>query len=167
MTDPAHEQRQRLKGIALMCGAVLLFAGNDAAAKYLNAYMPTLEVVWARYASAFLLGFAMSNPITRPQLLRTNRPWMQVGRSALLLVSPSLNFVALRYLQLDEAISIIFSTPFLVAVMGGPLLGEWIGWRRWTAIMVGFCGVLLVTRPAAGRIHPAAPLVVRAAICYA
>jgi drug/metabolite transporter (DMT)-like permease len=166
MTDPAHEQRQRLKGIALMCGAVLLFAGNDAAAKYLNAYMPTLEVVWARYACAFLLGFAMSNPITRPQLLRTNRPWMQVGRSALLLVSTSLNFVALRYLQLDEAISIIFSTPFLVAVMGGPLLGEWIGWRRWTAIMVGFGGVLLVTRPGAGGIHPAALLSFGSAICY-
>src|SRR5947209_15576949 len=119
MTDPAQEQRQRLVAIALMCGAVLLFAGNDAAAKYLvNAYIPTLEVVWARYASAFALGLAMSNPFTRPQLVRTNRPWLQVGRSALLLVSTTLNFIALRYLQLDEAIAIIFSTPFLVALMG-------------------------------------------------
>jgi drug/metabolite transporter (DMT)-like permease len=166
MTDPAQEQRQRLIGIALMCGAVLLFAGNDAAAKYLNAYMPTLQVVWARYASAFLLGFAMSNPITRPQLLRTNRPWLQIGRSTLLLVSTSLNFIALRYLQLDEAIAIIFCTPFLVALMGGPLLGEWVGWRRWAAILVGFGGVLLVTRPGAGGIHPAALLSFVSAICY-
>lgn len=166
MTDPAHEQRQRLIGIGLMCGAVLLFAGNDAAAKYLNAFMPTLQVVWARYASAFVLGFAMSNPITRPQLLRTNRPWLQIGRSALLLVSTSLNFIALRYLQLDEAIAIIFCTPFLVALMGGPLLGEWVGWRRWTAIVVGFGGVLLVTRPGAGGIHPAALLSFVSAICY-
>ena len=71
-----------------------------------------------------------------------------------------LNFFALRYLQLDQAVAIIFCTPFIVAALGGPMLGEWIGWRRWTAIMVGFCGVLLVTRPGAGGIHPAALLVV-------
>jgi drug/metabolite transporter (DMT)-like permease len=98
--------------------------------------------------------------------MRTTRPWLQLGRSALLLISTVLNFFALRYLQLDEAVSIIFCTPFIVAALGGPMLGEWIGWRRWTAIVVGFCGVLLVTRPAAGGIHPAALLVVGAAICY-
>jgi drug/metabolite transporter (DMT)-like permease len=167
LTDPAQEQqRQRLTGIALMCGAVFLFAGNDASAKYLNAYMATIEVVWARYASAFVLGIVMSNPLTRPQLLRTNRPWLQIGRSALLVVSTTLNFIALRYLQLDEALAIIFSTPFLVALMGGPLLGEWVKWRRWTAIIVGFLGVILVTRPGAGGIHPAAFLSFGAAVCY-
>ena len=67
--------------------------------------------------------------------MRTARPWLQLGRSALLLVSTALNFVALRYLQLDEAVAIIFCTPFIVAVLGGPMLGEWIGWRRWTAIV--------------------------------
>lgn len=167
MTDSAQErQKQRLTGIALMCGAVFLFAGNDASAKYLNAFMATVQVVWARYASAFVLGIVMSNPFTRPQLLRTNRPWLQIGRSALLVISTTLNFIALRYLQLDEALAIIFSTPFLVALMGGPLLGEWVKWRRWTAIIVGFLGVILVTRPGAGGIHPAAFLSFGSAICY-
>ena len=166
MSELSQEQRDRLTGIALMCGAVLLFAGNDASAKYLNAYMATIQVVWARYASAFVLGLAMSNPFTRPQLLRTNRPGLQIGRSALLLVSTTLNFIALRYLQLDQAVAIIFSTPFLVALLGGPLLGEWVRWRRWTAIIVGFLGVLLVTRPGAGGIHPAALLSFGSAICY-
>ena len=54
-----------------------------------------------------------------------------------------------------------------MAALGGPILGEWIKWRRWTAIMVGFCGVLLVTRPGAGGIHPAALLSFGGAICYA
>ena len=58
-----------------------------------------------------------------------------------------LNFLAFRYLQLDEALAILFSTPFLVAIAAGPLLGEWVGWRRWTAIVVGFIGVLVVIRP--------------------
>jgi drug/metabolite transporter (DMT)-like permease len=161
----AHHDR--LTGIALMCGAVLLFAGNDAVAKYLNSHMHTVQVVWARYMSAFALALVMFNPITHPRVLRTSRPWLQLGRSALLLFSTVLNFVALRYLQLDQAVAIIFCTPFIVAVLGGPMLGEWIRWRRWTAIIVGFCGVLLVTRPGAGGIHPAALLSLGAALCYA
>ena len=121
-----------------MCGAVLLFAFNDAVAKYLNAYMHTMQVVWARYMAAFVLAVVLANPIGNPKIMRTSRPWLQLGRSTLLFVSTALNFFALRYLQLDQAIAIIFSTPFMVAALGGPILGEWIHWRRWTAIIVGF-----------------------------
>jgi len=159
--------KDRLTGIALMCGAVFLFAGSDASAKFLNGHMDTIQVVWARYMSAFLLALFMFNPIKRPQVMRTSRPWLQLGRSTLLLVSTALNFVALRYLQLDQAVAIIFCTPFIVAALGGPILGERIHWRRWTAIAVGFCGVLLVTRPGAGGIHPAALLSMIGAACYA
>src|SRR5262249_49071689 len=70
----------------------------------------------------------------------------------------ALQFCRLRYLQLDEAIALIFSTPFFVAALSGPILGEWVHWRRWTAIAVGFVGVLVVTRPGAGSFHPAALL---------
>jgi drug/metabolite transporter (DMT)-like permease len=167
MTKEEQVRRDRLTGIALMCGAVFLFAGNDASAKFLNAHMDSVQVVWARYMSAFVLALIMSNPVARPRVMRTGRPLLQLGRSTLLLVSTMLNFIALRYLQLDQAVAIIFCTPFIVAALGGPILGEWIGWRRWTAIMVGFCGVLVVARPGAGGIHPAALLVVGSAICYA
>jgi drug/metabolite transporter (DMT)-like permease len=168
LIDPVQKaHKDRLTGIALMCGAVFLFAGSDASAKFLNGHMDTIQVVWARYMSAFLLALFMFNPIKRPQVMRTSRPWLQLGRSTLLLVSTALNFVALRYLQLDQAVAIIFCTPFIVAALGGPILGEWIHWRRWTAIAVGFCGVLLVTRPGAGGIHPAALLSVMGAGCYA
>jgi drug/metabolite transporter (DMT)-like permease len=166
--SPAEQaHRDRLTAIALMCGAVVLFACNDAAAKYLNGHMHTVQVVWARYMAAFALAIILLDPTGNPQLMRTRRPWLQLGRSTLLLASTVLNFFALRYLQLDETVSIIFCTPFIVAALGGPMLGEWIGWRRWTAIVVGFAGILLVTRPGAGGIHPAALLVVGAAICYA
>src|SRR6185295_6044729 len=167
MPDPIHERRQRLTGIALMCGAVACFGLLDATAKYLNLHMNTLEVVWARYTGAFLLPFIVSNPWSRPGLLRTQRPGLQVFRSCLLLGCTILNFTAIKYLQLDQAVAIGFSTPFFVAALGGPMLGEWIRWRRWTAIGVGFLGVLLVTRPGAGGIHPAALLSVMGAFCYA
>lgn len=167
MSPAEHAHKDRLTGIALMCGAVFLFAGSDASAKFLNGHMDTVQVVWARYMSAFILALFMFNPIKRPQVMRTSRPWLQLGRSTLLLISTALNFVALRYLQLDQAVAIIFCTPFIVAALGGPMLGEWIKWRRWTAITIGFCGVLLVARPGAGGIHPAALLSVIGAFCYA
>jgi drug/metabolite transporter (DMT)-like permease len=99
--------------------------------------------------------------------MRTSRPGLQIGRSILLLGSTLLNFFALRYLQLDQALAIVFSTPFFVAILSGPVLGEWVGWRRWAAICVGFVGVLLVARPGFGGIHPAALISLAAAVFYA
>ncbi|PWB64743.1 MAG: EamA family transporter [Bradyrhizobiaceae bacterium] len=150
-----------------MCGAVAMFSCLDTTAKYLLDHMDTLQVVWARYFSAFVLSVILFNPFTRPGVLRTRRPVLQVGRSALLLLSTTVNFFALIYLQLDQALAILFSTPFIVAALSVPLLGEKVGARRWAAICVGFLGVLLVTRPGFGGIHPAAILSVISAFCYA
>ena len=129
--------------------------------------LPILEVVWARYASHFFISLLVVNPWTMPGLMKTQRPWLQIGRSALLFASTACNFVALRYLQLDQTATISFTTPFIIALLAGPLLGEWIHWRRWLAIIVGFCGVLLVTRPGFGGIHPAAIFSLISMICYA
>ena len=157
----------RLTGIALMCGATLFFTGIDTSAKYLNYYMDTVQVVWARYLGAFLVGFMFFNPLTEPGLMNTKRPWLQIVRSALLLFSTILNIFALRYLQLDETMSILFATPLLVAVFSIPFLGERIGPRRWAAIVVGFIGVLIITRPGFGHMHPAAFLTVAGTFCFA
>ena len=165
-TDIAHQRRQRLIGIALMCGAVALFAVLDTTAKYLNTQMDSLEIAWARYTSAFVLTLIVSNPFTHTKLLRTASLKLQLTRSVLLVASTVLNFLALRWLQLDEVLSIIFTFPFIVAIASGPLLGEWIGWRRWCAIGFGFGGVLVITRPGFGGMHPAALLSLAATICY-
>lgn len=165
--DFARDRRHRLIGIALMCGAVAAFALLDATAKYLNHHMDTLQVVWARYTAAFVLALVVLNPWSRPGMLTTTRPGLQIFRSTLLLGSTVLNFLAFKYLRLDQALAIMFSTPFFVAVLSGPILGEWVGWRRWTAIGVGFVGVIFVTKPGAGGIHPAALFSLGSAVCYA
>jgi drug/metabolite transporter (DMT)-like permease len=165
-SGPALQRRQRLTGIALMCGAVALFACLDTTAKYLNTKMDPMQIAWARYTSAFVLTLIVSNPLTHPGLMRTKRLNLQIVRSILLAGSSVLNFLALRWLQLDEALSIIFTFPFIVAIAAGPMLGEWIGWRRWCAIAVGFGGVLLITRPGFGGMHPAAFISLAATICY-
>jgi len=167
LIDARSDRRKRLTGIALMCGAVACFACLDTSAKFLSREMSVVQVVWARYAGAFALAFLFSNPITHPGLVRTVRPGLQIARAVALCASSFLNFLALRFLQLDQALAITFSTPFLVAVLAGPILDEWVGARRWAAIGVGFIGVLVVTRPGFGAIHPAALLSLAAAFTLA
>ncbi|HEY5380310.1 MAG TPA: DMT family transporter [Pseudolabrys sp.] len=166
MSGASQYHRERLIGIALMCATVAVFACLDATAKYLGARMDPLQVAWARYTSAFVLTFLISNPITHPQLIKSRRPFLQIVRGILLVASTVLNFIALQWMQLDEVLSIIFTFPFIVAIASGPVLGEWIGWRRWTAVGVGFCGVLLITRPGLTAFNPGALFSLASVICY-
>ncbi|MFG1345967.1 DMT family transporter [Xanthobacter autotrophicus DSM 431] len=154
-------------GIALMSLAVVTFAVTDTTAKWLSGHINVFVVVWARYVIHFALSLVVFNPWTVPGLMRTSRPLLQIGRSALLFLTTALNFTALQFLQLDQTVSIMFSVPFFVALFAGPMLGEQVGARRWVAIMVGFSGILLVVRPGAGGIHPAAILCLGAAATYA
>jgi drug/metabolite transporter (DMT)-like permease len=168
LPDPAHERRLRLTGIALMCGAVALFAALDAIAKHLGQRMDPLQTVGVRFITGFLLALIVFNPFTRPGLMKSQRPALQIGRGLTMLGTTFFNFLSFQYLQLDEALAIMFATPFLVAILAGPVLGEWVGWRRWTAIGLGFIGVLVVIRPGfGGGIQWAALLSVTAAIFYA
>jgi drug/metabolite transporter (DMT)-like permease len=161
------DRRQRLVGIALMCGAIVSFSCLDASAKWLNQDLDPILTVWVRYVGSIVFVSLFVNPWTTPGVTRTRRPWLQAGRSVLLLGSTALNFVALQYLQLTETVSIMFAAPLLVALLAGPLLGEWAGPRRLAAIAVGFAGVLVITRPGLGGMHPAAFLSLGSAVCYA
>ncbi len=160
-------RRRRLAGIGLMCIALLCFSCLDASAKWLNRSVDPMLTVWARYTASVLLVSAVLNPITRPGLLQSRRPWLQWSRSLMLFLSTGLNFLALQYLQLVETISITFATPLLVALFAGPILGEWVGRHRGAAIAVGFVGVIVVTRPGLGTVHPAVLLSLGGALCYA
>jgi drug/metabolite transporter (DMT)-like permease len=165
--NAAEARRARLIGIALMCGAVCTFACLDTTAKYLGRQIDVMQIVWARYTCAFLLSLLIFNPLSRPGLMRTRRPFFQVGRAAVLAGSTVLNFFALRYLRLDQVLAIGFSAPFFVAALSGPVLGEWVGARRWAAIGVGFIGIMVVTRPWFGPAHPAVILALLATVSYA
>ncbi|GEO13428.1 DMT family transporter [Microvirga aerophila] len=164
---PASLRRQRLVGIALMCGALICFSGLDATAKWLNRSVDPLVTVWARYMSAVILTSLVINPWTQPGFTRTRRLPLQLLRSFLVFLSTVCNFVALQYLQLVETMSIMFSTPLIVALVAGPILGEWVGARRLVAVGIGFLGVLVITRPGLGAMHPAALLSLTGAVSYA
>lgn len=147
--------------------AVTLFSVLDAIAKLLAAHYPALLVGWGRYTSHVLLMLPLLPFYGGARVLRTARPTMQAVRGALLVAATLCMFTALRYVPLAEATAINFTAPLLVTALSAPLLGERIGWRRWAAVAVGFVGVLVITRPGQGGLHPAALLVLVTATCFA
>lgn len=156
-----------LRGIMLMAGAFVLFSLLDTTAKLLGQSHPMAQVVWARYAGHGLIAVLFVFAHWRQRPWRSAHPLLQLLRGSLLLVATSLNFLALRYLQLAETASIYFSTPLLVAILSVPLLGERIGPRRLAAIAVGLVGVLIVIRPGLGIVHWAAGISCLVALCGA
>ncbi len=139
----------RLKAIGLMIAAVTVFSFLDATAKYLTtvAKLPFTEILWVRFLGQFVVILMVLGLVSVPRLLRSAKPWHQLFRSCLLLASTAFNFLALRHLRLDQTLSIQFLAPLMVALLAGPFLGEWVGWRRLVAIVVGFCGILIIVRP--------------------
>jgi drug/metabolite transporter (DMT)-like permease len=145
----------RIKAIALMCAAVTLFSCLDTMAKYLVATsgLHTAQVVWLRFIGQALLMAAILGPTAIPGLLRTKKLGLQTARSFMMLGCTLCNFIAIQYLRLDQTVSIAFLAPLVVAALAGPVLGEWVGWRRMLAILTGFAGILIVVRPGFHDVH--------------
>ncbi len=151
---PAYSANPLL-AIGLMCLATALFSCLDATAKFLvvKAELPATQVVWVRFMSQFLLMVVMLGAVNVPRLLATAKLKHQMLRSMLMLGSTVFNFLALQHLRLDQTSTIYFLTPLMVALLAGPFLGEWVGWRRLVAIMIGFAGILVAIRPGFTDVH--------------
>ena len=161
--------RGRLRAIGLMCVALVLFSALDATAKYLISrdHIPVGEVVWLRFLGQTVYMVAIFHAFALPALLKTVQLKAQLFRSCLMLGTTAFNFLAVKYLRLDQTITIVFLTPLVVALLAGPVLGEWVGWRRMVAILVGFCGILIAVRPGVASIHPAIGYSVLSMLAYA
>lgn len=157
-----------LRGILFMCLAATVLPVMNAFVKYLNADYHPLAIIWARTAGHFLFIFLVFVPVTglRP-LFRTQRPGLQMARAALHLGSMLCFFTGIAFVPLAEASAITFIAPFLVTALSGPMLGEKVGIRRWSAVVAGFLGALVVTRPGSGTVPPEAILLFCSASCYA
>ena len=147
----------RLKAIGLMCLAVAFFSALDTSAKYLvtQAHLPVVQIVWSRFLGQFLIMLSLLSALPLSALLRTRKLKLELLRSFLMVSTTACNFLALRHLRLDQTVSVVFLAPLIVALLAGPFLGEWVGWRRLVAIFVGFIGVLIVVHPGIGGLHPA------------
>ncbi|MDP9515115.1 EamA/RhaT family transporter [Pseudomonas protegens] len=165
--SPFKGAEQPIKGIALICLAVLLFASHDTLSKYLSAFYPIVMVVWARYVVHTLMMLVVFVPRSGfSAVVRTKRPGLQLLR-ALCLIGTSLLFTTgLRYIPLAEATAVNFLAPLLVTALSVPFLGERVSRGQWLAVLAGFVGVLIVVRPGGVLFTPAILLPLGSALCF-
>lgn len=156
---PGHarpREDRALLGLGIMVFAVICFTGIDASAKWLIlGGIPALQAVFFRYAGHLLIALVVFVPMEGRAAFRSQRPWLQLLRSLLLLSSTILNFLALRHLPVTVTGAIILASPIALTLLSIPLLGERVGRRRITAVLVGFVGVLVVLQPWGAAFHPA------------
>lgn len=156
-----------MRGIALMVLACLFFPVGDAIAKILVGTYDVILIVWLKYVIQTAL-VALVIVVTLPlSTFKTRRPMVQIGRGLAGIGSYGTFLVAVSYIPLADALAIEFSSPMLVVALSVPLLGETVGLRRWSAVVVGFLGTLLIVRPGLGLVHWAATLMLFAAVCVA
>ena len=103
----------------------------------------------------------------RADFRHLERPWLQLLRVTLSTVEVAAFFLATVYLPLADVITYYLAGPIFVTAMSGLLLGEHVGWRRWTAILVGFCGVLIALRPSAQTISWPAMIALGGSLSFA
>ncbi len=161
------DPRGRVTGILFLLGAVTCFACLDALGKWVNRTNDPVLTAALRYFGSFLFGCLFLNPWSRPAIATTHSLWLQIARAVFLVIATLSSFFAVHLLPLTQATAITFVAPLIVAVIAGPLLGEWIGARRVVAVLVGFGGVLVITRPGGAGFQPAMLLALITAVVNA
>ncbi|HZW14720.1 MAG TPA: DMT family transporter [Brevundimonas sp.] len=152
--------------ILMVVGAVGLFAAADVFAKQLSADYPALQVAWVRYALLAAVAALLAQRIGS-RSLRPSKPRLQLLRGLTLLGSGVLFILGLGGLGVAEATAVSFVTPALVTALSIPLLGEVVHLRRWTALLIGLAGVMVVLRPGGEAFQPAAVFPLGSAACGA
>ncbi len=162
-------QHDTARGIGFMSAAALIFAAQDGISRHLAAEYNVLMIVMIRYwfFAAFVCALAARAPGGLRGALRTRFPVLQALRGVILAAEVAVMFVGFVTLGLIESNAIFTAYPLLVAALSGPILGEKVGWRRWSAIGVGFVGVLIILQPGTGVFSPYALVPFAAALMFA
>lgn len=161
-------QNTRL-GILLMTLASLVFSLQDGISRHLGGQYNISMVVMIRFwaFAAFVLILAARQPGGIRAAVRTAYPVQQVLRGVLLVAEICLMVVAFVRLGLVESHAVFACYPLLVAALSGPVLGEKVGWRRWTAIGIGFVGIMIILQPGYAVFSPLALIPLLSALMFA
>lgn len=161
-------QNARL-GILLMIAATLVFSIQDGISRHLGAAFSVMTVVMLRYwfFAAFATGMAATRGGGIRKVARSRVLGLQIFRSVLLVAEIVVTVLSFVLLGLIESHAIFAVYPLLVAALAGPILGEYVGWRRAAAIGVGLIGVLVILRPGIRVFSPEALVPLLGAFMFA
>ncbi len=153
-------------GILYIVSATIVFAGSSAVSKWQVATYPVGEVLFTRTLVAFITCALFILPRTGCAVFRTQRPGHHVLRCASQGVSQTCLLMAFSLMPLAGAIAINFSAPLFATLASALVLKERVGPARWTALLVGFLGVLIVTNPGAETLQVGAFFALANAVLY-
>jgi drug/metabolite transporter (DMT)-like permease len=162
-------EQNSLKAIGFFTAAVLLIALVDTTCKIYTADLHAVQLVWGYFIGinlTLLVYFAARRE--RPSaLLATNRRVLQFARPAFLVASITSLFIGLTYLPIAESTAIGFTAPLFITALSVPILKEKVGLHRWTAVLIGLAGVLIIVRPGGGLWHWASLMPLIGAVFFA
>ncbi|MCQ4159003.1 DMT family transporter [Roseomonas sp. GC11] len=151
---PPSSRAARGRAILCVMGAAATFALAAVAVKLLGGAVPVMQVILCRnlFAIPPLLALALWQAPrgNRLSVLATRNPWAHAQRTLYGLVGMFGSFYGYIHLPMAMVTALGFTMPLFLTALSVPLLGEKVGWRRSCAVLVGFCGVLLMLRPGAG-----------------
>jgi drug/metabolite transporter (DMT)-like permease len=136
-----------LAGVALAIAAVACFAALDTTTKFVSATVPILMALWFRYAFQAVATTVVMLPLRGVGVLRTAHPKFQCLRGVLLLTSSLLAFLSLKYMQVAEFTAIGAIVPLVITLLAATALGEKVSTLRWSLVLGGFAGTLVIIRP--------------------
>jgi drug/metabolite transporter (DMT)-like permease len=166
ISTAADERSARLAGIALMLFGVGMFSFGDALGKVLVAGYPVSELLVLRAAVPLMILLVLIWR-QRATLPRLERPGLQLLRMVLSTAEVAAFFVAVVYLPLADVITYYLACPIFVTALSAMVLREKVGWRRWSAVVVGFCGVLIALQPSAQTVSWPALIALAGSFCFA
>jgi drug/metabolite transporter (DMT)-like permease len=155
-----------LRAVGYMCVAACFFPVLNASVKYLGRHYPITEVFWFRYSGHSLICLALFLPRHGLGLFATTRPGIHALRAVLLFSASAFFFLGIMTIDLSTATAVAFAGPIFVTAFSVPLLRERVGPRRWTAVLVGFLGALVIIRPGTAVMQWGAVLVLMDTVAY-
>lgn len=159
-------QHSPVRGIVCLCLGVFVFSLQDAVIKQVSGAYPLTEVVAIRSLVAIPILLVMVQWEAGWRAIFSPDFWPLTARAAILFVSYTAYYLAFPALPLADAVALYFTVPLFVTALAGPFLGERSGWRVWSAVAMGFIGVMIMLQPGNGLFEPAALLSLLAAAMY-
>jgi drug/metabolite transporter (DMT)-like permease len=167
MSVAATGRSAALAGIGFMLIAVFLFALNSAAGKWLVARYPVGEFMLIRSSFTLLFLGPFIWHAGPAAFANVPRPGLQVLRVVLSAVEVAMFFWAVSYLPLADTTTFYLAGPIYVTALSVLLLRERVGWRRWTAVLIGFTGVVIALRPSSSSFTLPALIALSGSVTYA
>lgn len=152
MSNDTH-QAAPFKGIAFMILSVFFMNLNNALLKWLSAGYPSGQIIFMRSLVMVVIVIVIAHRIGGLETLKPNNFSAHGHRGFLQFLNGFFFVLAVTYLPLAETVALTFASPLFLTALAIPFLGEQVGWRRWAAVILGFVGILIITRPTGGTLQ--------------